>query len=130
MLSLVACTFSLSMRSLCTGAIELWLANDFLTMSAPKTQVDFRDRKTTERLGRKEPNMLIIGCDYHPSFQQIAFVDTGTGDYGERRLEHMEEADQFYLRGRVAVLTLAWTRGAFRSKNPESYQTDRLGSQS
>jgi transposase len=40
--------------------------------------------------------MLIIGCDYHPSFQQIAFVDTETGDCGERRLEHMEEADQFY----------------------------------
>jgi transposase len=40
--------------------------------------------------------MLIIGCDYHPSFQQIAFVDTGTGEYGERRLEHMEGAEQFY----------------------------------
>ena len=24
--------------------------------------------------------MLIIGCDYHPSFQQIAFVDTETGE--------------------------------------------------
>jgi hypothetical protein len=23
--------------------------------------------------------MLIIGCDYHPAFQQIAFVDTETG---------------------------------------------------
>ena len=22
--------------------------------------------------------MLIIGCDYHPGFQQIAFVDTET----------------------------------------------------
>ena len=40
--------------------------------------------------------MLIIGCDYHPSFQQIAFVDTNSGEYGERRLEHMEEAGQFY----------------------------------
>ena len=28
--------------------------------------------------------MLIIGCDYHPSFQQNAFMDTGTGEYGER----------------------------------------------
>jgi len=26
--------------------------------------------------------MIIIGCDYHPGFQQIAFVDTETGDYG------------------------------------------------
>ena len=23
--------------------------------------------------------MIIIGCDYHPGFQQIAFVDTDTG---------------------------------------------------
>src|SRR5947209_7615182 len=34
--------------------------------------------------------MLIIGCDYHPSVQQIAFVDTETGDYGERRLKHSD----------------------------------------
>ena len=36
--------------------------------------------------------MLIIGCDYHPGFQQIAFVDTETGEVGERRLAHREEA--------------------------------------
>jgi transposase len=40
--------------------------------------------------------MLIIGCDYHPGFQQIAFVDTETGELGERRLAHREEAEQFY----------------------------------
>jgi hypothetical protein len=40
--------------------------------------------------------MLIIGCDYHPGFQQIAFVDTETGECGERRLRHREEAEQFY----------------------------------
>ncbi len=40
--------------------------------------------------------MLIIGLDYHPSFQQIAFVDTDTGQTGERRLSHPEEAEQFY----------------------------------
>jgi len=40
--------------------------------------------------------MLIIGCDYHPSFQQIAFVDNETGELGERRLLHREEAEQFY----------------------------------
>ena len=40
--------------------------------------------------------MLIIGCDYHPSFQQIAFVDTDTGELQERRLEHREEAEKFY----------------------------------
>ena len=40
--------------------------------------------------------MLIIGCDYHPGFQQIAIVDTETGEMGERRLTHREEAEQFY----------------------------------
>jgi len=36
--------------------------------------------------------MLIIGCDYHPGFQQIAFVDSETGELQERRLEHSEAA--------------------------------------
>src|SRR4029077_14892267 len=40
--------------------------------------------------------MRIIGCDYHPGFQQIAFVNTETGDCGERRLQHPEEAEKFY----------------------------------
>ncbi len=46
--------------------------------------------------------MLIIGCDYHPGFQQIAFLETETGECGERRLTHREEAEQFYgtLKGR------------------------------
>ena len=40
--------------------------------------------------------MLIIGLDYHTSFQQIAFVDSETGDTGERRLEHRQQAERFY----------------------------------
>src|SRR5215470_10774404 len=40
--------------------------------------------------------MLIIGCDYHPSMQQIAWVETETGECGERRLTHRAEAEQFY----------------------------------
>jgi hypothetical protein len=40
--------------------------------------------------------MLIIGCDYHPGFQQIALVDTDTGELSQRRLLHHEEAEQFY----------------------------------
>lgn len=40
---------------------------------------------------------MIIGCDFHPSFQQIAYVDQETGEYGERRLSHREEAVRFYL---------------------------------
>src|ERR1700680_4048868 len=40
--------------------------------------------------------MIIIGCDYHPGLQQIAFVDTETGDCGEQRLAHSEGAEKFY----------------------------------
>jgi transposase len=40
--------------------------------------------------------MIIIGCDYHPGFQQIALVDSETGELQERRLEHREEAETFY----------------------------------
>jgi transposase len=40
--------------------------------------------------------MLIIGCDYHPGFQQIAGVETRTGELQERRLGHSQEAEAFY----------------------------------
>jgi transposase len=41
--------------------------------------------------------MLIVGCDYHPSFQQIAFVDSDTGECSEKRLNHSKgEAERFY----------------------------------
>src|SRR5215468_7697560 len=40
--------------------------------------------------------MIIIGCDYHPSFQQNAFADTETGDFQEHRLAHRELAEKFY----------------------------------
>lgn len=39
---------------------------------------------------------MIIGCDFHPSFQQIAYLDQESGYYGEQRLGHREEAASFY----------------------------------
>src|SRR6267143_2958818 len=64
-------------------------------MSAPATRVDCGFQRP--RLGRKEPNMLIIGVDYHPSFQQVALFDQETGECGERRLNHSDgEAEKFY----------------------------------
>jgi hypothetical protein len=42
--------------------------------------------------------MLIIGCDDHPGFRQIAFVDSETGGLGEWRVLHQEEAWKFYRR--------------------------------
>jgi transposase len=41
--------------------------------------------------------MILIGVDYHPSVQQVAYVDTETGDICERRLNHSDgEAERFY----------------------------------
>jgi len=40
--------------------------------------------------------MWIIGCDYHPRFQQISMVDTEGGECGQRRLAHKAEAERFY----------------------------------
>ncbi len=37
--------------------------------------------------------MIIIGVDFHPEFQQIAMVDTETGELQERRLNHPNEAE-------------------------------------
>jgi transposase len=51
---------------------------------------------TNQGPGERSRATIIIGGDYHPGFQQIAFVDTDTGDIQERRLEHREEAEKFY----------------------------------
>jgi transposase len=46
--------------------------------------------------------MIIIGVDFHPEFQQIAWVDTDRGEFQERQLAHHEEAEKFY-RGLATV---------------------------
>ena len=41
--------------------------------------------------------MLIIGCDFHTRYQQIAMLDEATGEVVERRLDHESgEAHKFY----------------------------------
>jgi len=30
--------------------------------------------------------MMIIGCDFHPSWQQVSWLDTETGETGEQKL--------------------------------------------
>ena len=41
--------------------------------------------------------MLMIGCDFHTRFQQIAMMDSQTGEIIERRLDHEAgEARKFY----------------------------------
>jgi transposase len=59
-----------------------------------------------QELSHKEPSqMMIIGCDFHPSWQQIAWLDTETGEAGEQRLVHAEgEAQKFYRQLREPAL--------------------------
>ncbi|HYL93971.1 MAG TPA: IS110 family transposase [Alphaproteobacteria bacterium] len=40
--------------------------------------------------------MLIIGCDFHPGFQQVAIFDNRSGEVEEKRLQHRAEAEEFY----------------------------------
>src|SRR5712664_984298 len=40
--------------------------------------------------------MIIIGVDFHPEFQQIATVDSDTGEFEEKRLAHREDTEAFY----------------------------------
>jgi transposase len=50
--------------------------------------------------------MMIIGCDFHTRYQQIAMMNDATGELTERRLEHEGgEAQAFYrgLQGAVRV---------------------------
>jgi hypothetical protein len=35
--------------------------------------------------------MLIIGCDFHPGFQQVTIFDNQTGEIQERRLGHRDD---------------------------------------
>src|ERR1035437_7675484 len=68
---------------------------DFMTASAPSARLHWlllNDREA----GEKEPSMMIIGCDFHPGFQQIAYAEQETGEYEERRLNHRGEAEAFY----------------------------------
>ena len=62
--------------------------------------------------------MMIIGVDYHPSFQQIAFLIEETGEGDERQLNHSDgEAERFYrdlqqrgIRVRVGMEATGYSR--------------------
>ncbi len=41
--------------------------------------------------------MILIGCDFHPSWQQVCWLDTETGETEEKKLVHAPgEAERFY----------------------------------
>jgi hypothetical protein len=43
--------------------------------------------------------MIIVGCDFHPGWQQVAVFDSATGEIREEKLENGNgEAERFYRR--------------------------------
>ena len=50
--------------------------------------------------------MVIIGCDFHPGFEQIAMVDTEDGEMRYVRLAHPQQAREFYagLQGKEVLV--------------------------
>jgi hypothetical protein len=76
--------------------------------------------------------MILIGCDFHTRFQQIAMLEVTTGELVERRLEHENgDAERFYSKCSISSIleNLAWTSrevGAWyqaqRSEYPEQFK--------
>jgi hypothetical protein len=56
-----------------------------------------------------EPNMVIIGVDYHPSDPYIALADSENGECSERRLKHLDgEAEKFCRDSEVFGYAWGW----------------------
>src|ERR1700720_497501 len=69
---------------------------DSMTMAAPTPEWSWWWQNEPTGSGERSRTMIIIGVDFHPEFQQIASVDTDTGEFQEKRLAHREEAEKFY----------------------------------
>jgi transposase len=69
--------------------------------------------------------MIIVGCDFHTRFQQIAMLDPSTGELLERRLEHGNgEVEKFYraLPGPARVGVEATINGQWFERMLRRYQ--------
>jgi hypothetical protein len=59
--------------------------------------------------------MIIIGCDFHPSYQQVAKLDTEAGRIEDHKLMHASgEAERFYRESWLHCL------GGYRSSRQRS----------
>jgi hypothetical protein len=56
-------------------------------------------RYPTKRLGTKEAEMKIVGCDLHAKQQTIAMVDTETGEFIDSTLAHEGNAVRDFYAG-------------------------------
>src|SRR5271156_6961583 len=72
--------------------------------------------------------MIILGVDFHPEFEQIASVDTDTGEIQEKRLAHREEAEKFYrgLAGRARKCGLDWKPAGMHAGSNDSWPSCSL----
>jgi transposase len=71
---------------------------------APSAQYSLFDEKS--HWEERSLQMNIIGCDFHPSWQQVCWLDTETGETLEKKLMHGDgEAERFYrqLQGPVLI---------------------------
>jgi hypothetical protein len=85
-------------------------------MPAPSTRVNFGYSMTKAR--EEGANMKVIGVDYHPSFQTIAFLMEETGEYGEQELNHSEgKAEKFYRELKQRGVSVRVGMEAYRSPN-------------
>jgi transposase len=51
--------------------------------------------------------MILIGCDFHPSWQQICWLETSTGETGERKLAYAAGETERYYRGLPGPVRIA-----------------------
>jgi len=87
------------------GSILDRIAEVITTSASQRTRVDFAVFQP-KRLGTKEAEMKIVGCDLHARQQTIAMVDTKSAEFTEKTLAHEGNAvREFYsaLEGRVVV---------------------------
>jgi len=79
--------------------------------------------------------MIMVGCDFHTRFQQVAMLDPTTGEVIERRLEHETgEARSFYASlceparvGIEATVSAQWFEKVLREYHHELWVGDAAG---
>ena len=64
--------------------------------------------------------MIIIGVDFHPEFQQIASVDTDSGEFQEKRLAHRDEAETSTVRWQGSRCDWEWKPAGMHAGSNDS----------
>ena len=71
--------------------------------------------------------MVIIGVDYHPSFQAIAFCVEETGECGEQELSHSDgQAERFYRELKQRGASVRVGPGQAKSSEPACQRPPQL----